>query len=42
MMSDHFVHPPKELLQYGERWKPYRTAASWYLWRAADRAKAES
>jgi DNA-3-methyladenine glycosylase II len=30
---------PKELLQYGERWKPYRTAASWYLWRAADRAK---
>ena len=23
----------------GERWKPYRTAASWYLWRAAERAK---
>jgi DNA-3-methyladenine glycosylase II len=31
---------PKEVLRYGERWKPYRTAASWYLWRAADRAKA--
>jgi DNA-3-methyladenine glycosylase II len=30
---------PKDLLQYGERWKPYRTAAAWYLWRAADRAK---
>lgn len=30
---------PKEVLRYGERWKPYRTAASWYLWRAADRAK---
>lgn len=30
---------PKEVLQYGECWKPYRTAASWYLWRAADRAK---
>lgn len=30
---------PKELLHYGERWKPYRTAAAWYLWRAADRAK---
>jgi DNA-3-methyladenine glycosylase II len=29
----------KKVLQYGERWKPYRTAASWYLWRAADRAK---
>ena len=24
------------LLRYGERWRPYRTAASWYLWRAAD------
>jgi DNA-3-methyladenine glycosylase II len=30
---------PKEVLCYGERWKPYRTAAAWYLWRAADRAK---
>ena len=23
----------------GERWRPYRTAASWYLWRVAERAK---
>lgn len=30
---------PKEVSRYGERWKPHRTAASWYLWRAADRAK---
>ncbi len=30
---------PKEVRRYGERWKPYRTAASWYLWRAVDRAK---
>lgn len=30
---------PSEVLRYGERWKPYRTAASWYLWRAADRAQ---
>ncbi len=30
---------PKQVLQYGERWKPYRTAAAWYLWRAADREK---
>jgi DNA-3-methyladenine glycosylase II len=30
---------PGEVLRYGERWKPYRTAASWYLWRAADRSK---
>ena len=27
------------VLRYGERWKPYRTVASWYLWRAADREK---
>ena len=27
------------VMRYGERWKPYRTVASWYLWRAADRAK---
>ena len=30
---------PKEVLRYGERWKPYRTAAAWYLWRVADRAR---
>jgi|SRR5688572_10798588 DNA-3-methyladenine glycosylase II len=29
---------PKEIQRYGERWRPYRTAAAWYLWRAADRA----
>lgn len=27
---------PKELLKLGEKWRPYRTIASWYLWRAAD------
>lgn len=31
---------PKALLAYGARWQPYRTVASWYLWRAADAAKA--
>jgi DNA-3-methyladenine glycosylase II len=30
---------PNDVRQYGERWKPYRTAAAWYLWRAVDRAK---
>ncbi len=24
----------KKLLRYGERWRPYRSVASWYLWRA--------
>lgn len=27
---------PKELRAFGERWAPYRSVASWYLWRAAD------
>ena len=27
---------PKELLAYGERWRPHRSVASWYLWRAAE------
>jgi len=26
----------KELLAHGERWRPYRTVASWYLWRVLD------
>jgi DNA-3-methyladenine glycosylase II len=30
---------PKEVRRYGERWRPYRTAAAWYLWRVADRVK---
>jgi methylated-DNA-[protein]-cysteine S-methyltransferase len=25
-----------QLAKRGERWKPYRSAASWYLWRACD------
>ncbi len=27
---------PKELMAYGERWRPYRSVAAWYLWRAAE------
>jgi DNA-3-methyladenine glycosylase II len=30
---------PKELLALGEKWKPHRTTAAWFLWRAADAAK---
>lgn len=29
----------KDLAKRGARWAPYRTVASWYLWRAAERAK---
>jgi len=31
--------PVKELLAFGERWRPHRTTAAWYLWCAADTAK---
>ena len=27
---------PNELLEYGERWRPHRTTAAWYFWRALD------
>ena len=32
---------PKELLAYGEVWRPHATTAAWYLWRAADAAKEQ-
>lgn len=27
---------PKDVLRHGEKWAPYRTIASWYLWRLLD------
>jgi 3-methyladenine DNA glycosylase/8-oxoguanine DNA glycosylase len=27
---------PRDLERIGERWRPYRTLASWYLWRALE------
>lgn len=30
---------PKALATFGEKWKPHRTTAAWYLWRAVDLAK---
>jgi DNA-3-methyladenine glycosylase II len=30
----------RALAVYGERWRPYRTAAAWYLWRAVELARA--
>jgi DNA-3-methyladenine glycosylase II len=31
---------PKALRRLGERWKPYRSVAAWYLWRVAGEAQA--
>jgi DNA-3-methyladenine glycosylase II len=36
--SKKHMPKPKELLAFGERWRPYRTVASWYMWRAFERA----
>jgi len=27
---------PAELLAHGEKWRPYRSVAAWYLWRSLD------
>jgi DNA-3-methyladenine glycosylase II len=31
---------PDVIFRRGQRWKPFRSVASWYLWRACDLAKA--
>jgi DNA-3-methyladenine glycosylase II len=33
---------PKSLVKIGEQWAPYRTTASWYLWRAVDMERARN
>jgi O-6-methylguanine DNA methyltransferase len=33
---------PKDVERHGERWRPYRTAASWYMWRAVDLARQKA
>jgi DNA-3-methyladenine glycosylase II len=29
---------PRDILKFGQRWRPHATTAAWYLWRAADAA----
>jgi len=31
---------PRALAQFGERWKPWRSVAAWYLWRAVELARS--
>lgn len=33
---------PAQILKRGERWRPWRSVASWYLWRACDLANSPS
>ena len=30
------IPKPRDLAAFGERWRPYRTVASWYMWRAVE------
>ena len=32
------IPKPRELAAFGERWRPFRTVASWYMWRAIEHA----
>lgn len=34
--------PPARVLAIGERWAPYRTVASWYLWRSLELTEASA
>lgn len=33
---------PQALARYGERWRPFRSVAAWYLWRAVDLSRQGS
>jgi DNA-3-methyladenine glycosylase II len=37
LYRDGEMPTPRELAKYAERWRPFRSAASWYMWRATDR-----
>jgi DNA-3-methyladenine glycosylase II len=39
VMKHEDLPRPRDLREQSERWKPHRTVAAWYLWRAADAAK---
>ncbi|MGE5387079.1 MAG: DNA-3-methyladenine glycosylase family protein [Betaproteobacteria bacterium] len=33
--------PPRRLAEFGDRWRPWRTVATWYLWRSLDPVPVE-
>jgi DNA-3-methyladenine glycosylase II len=36
------VPKPQVILEHGERWRPYRSIASWYLWRALEEKRTKA
>jgi DNA-3-methyladenine glycosylase II len=43
MLTYGFKELPKaaEIIEHAERWRPYRSVASWYMWRAVDLERAK-
>jgi 3-methyladenine DNA glycosylase/8-oxoguanine DNA glycosylase len=37
VFGERALPTPAAVAEHGARWAPYRMAASWYLWRAAER-----
>src|SRR5438128_12234160 len=33
---------PKQLMKLGEKWRPFRSLAAWYFWRALDKPEANN
>jgi DNA-3-methyladenine glycosylase II len=33
---------PKQYQKIGEKWRPYRSVAAWYFWRALDKPAKKS
>lgn len=42
IMKRRELPEPEAVLRRGERWRPYRSVASWYLWRAAELPRVRS
>jgi len=40
LMRSRTLPKPQDLEKLGERWRPYRSVASWYLWRVLELEKA--
>jgi DNA-3-methyladenine glycosylase II len=41
-VTEDMLPSPAQMLKRGERWRPWRSVASWYLWRACDLANLPS
>lgn len=42
IMKRRELPEPEAVIRRGERWRPFRSVASWYLWRAAELPRARS